>query len=112
MALIPGGGAAQPQINAINLLRVAAMGMEPGAALAAPRWIVDGTGPDGPDLFLFLERRVPAEVRTRLASTGLDVVVGDDLDPDAGHAHLIVLHDDDRMTAAADPRSDGSAEAG
>jgi gamma-glutamyltranspeptidase/glutathione hydrolase len=113
LAIVPGtkGGAAQPQINAINVLRVAALGMAPGEALAAPRWIVDGTGPDGPVPELRVEGRVPRDVRAALASTGLEVVVGDDLDEETGHAHLIVT-DDDAMTAVADPRSDGTAEAG
>lgn len=114
LALVPGtkGGAAQPQINALNVLRVIGMGMAPDEALAAPRWTVDGTGPDGDTPFLAAEGRVPPRVRTALATTGLGLQLLDDLDGEAGHAHLIAAGDDGALTAAADPRSDGSAAAG
>lgn len=114
LALVPGtkGGAAQPQINALNVLRVVGMGMSASDALAAPRWTVDGTGPDGDTPFIAAEGRVPPAVREALVSTGLDMQVLSDQDEEAGHAHLIATGDDGVLTAAADPRSDGSAAAG
>ncbi|MEX0754932.1 MAG: gamma-glutamyltransferase [Actinomycetota bacterium] len=113
LAFISGtkGGAAQPQINALNILRSVALGLDPADALAAPRWIVDDTGPDGDTPFIRAEGRVPPAVREALASTGLEVVVDAEVDEDTGHAHLIAAGDAG-FTVAADPRSDGAAEAG
>lgn len=105
------GGGAQPQINFQTLARIFDLGMEPAAALGAPRWLVGGMELHA-DRFVELEGLVPPEVRGALEARGYRLTVLGDLDEGVGHAHLIVARPDGTMEAATDPRADGEARAG
>lgn len=103
------GGHAQPQINAMSIIRAFDLGMPPGEVLAAPRWIVPWTEPGDPVRSLIAEGATSAETRTSLARSGFRVQVGDDLDSAVGHAHLIVRDRSGQFDVATDPRADGGA---
>jgi oxamate amidohydrolase len=103
------GGPAQPQIHAQVLLRMRA-GMDPARAVAAPRWIVAepaaGAGRDA-----YAEADLEPAAADSLRTAGFAV---HDLPPRSeavGHAQAI-RRSDGTLSAAADPRADGSAAAG
>lgn len=98
------GGEAQPQINAANLIRVFDLGMSPGEALAAPRWLAEGRR-------VSAESGVPAAVTGALSEDGFDVHPLGALDESAGHSNFIQASADGIFHAAADPRADGSPAA-
>jgi gamma-glutamyltranspeptidase/glutathione hydrolase len=109
------GGYAQPQINAITLIRSFDLGLHPSDAVAAPRWLV--SGPEdrmdrevGGQFLAIAERDVSAEARTSLGSVGCTLEDLDRSDGSVGHAHLIRISSQG-LQAGADPRSDGSAMA-
>ncbi len=102
------GGGGQPQINAQNLVRVFDLGMEPAAALEAPRWLAGGMDLHA-ERFVDAEARVPVTVRAALEGAGFGVNLLRDLDEGVGHAHLLRFDADGTMTAATDPRADGAA---
>jgi gamma-glutamyltranspeptidase/glutathione hydrolase len=106
------GGGAQPQINAQNLLRSFDLGLTPGEALDAPRWLVGGMEPDATLRHVEAEARVPISVAERLADAGYEVRHLGPYDEGGGHSHLIRVTPDGTMTVATDPRADGSALAG
>ncbi len=114
------GGAAHPQINAWSLVRAFDLGMDPASAVAAPRWLVNGMDPEGPEPFVLAEADVPDAVLDALRRAGfrLDLVgAGDEA---VGHAHLIRAigafeggtFEGGAFEAGTDPRADGSARAG
>lgn len=103
------GGGAQPQINAMNLIRAFDRSMAPLEALDAPRYLVGGM-----DFFLVersveTESRVPASVRSRLEAAGHRIVELGERDSSTGHAHLILAEPDGSLSVATDPRADGEA---
>ncbi len=100
------GGAQQPQINALNLIRAFDLGMGPDAAVAAPRWTV-WAGDDGP--IAWAEGLVPTETTDRLEADGFRVEHLGDVDEAVGHAHLILTPPDGPFAAGSDPRADGGA---
>jgi gamma-glutamyltranspeptidase/glutathione hydrolase len=100
------GGAQQPQINALNLIRALDLGMAPHDAVAAPRWTVWETD-EGP--LVWAEGLVPAETTDRLETAGFRVDRLDDVDGAVGHAHLIVTTADGSFLVGSDPRADGGA---
>ncbi len=101
------GGSAQPQILAQVLLRLR-LGEDPGAALAAPRWVVGGLGAgEGPDALL-VEEDVPSAAFAALEALGVDLRVLPSLTDWVGHAQLIACAEDG-FVAASDPRSEGAA---
>lgn len=96
------GGDAQPQIHLQLLGRLLDEGLDPEAALAAPRFVVDVA-----DGGVALEERTPAGVAGALSARGHRV--RDLADPAAGgHAHVLVLGPDG-VTGASDPRTEGRA---
>jgi gamma-glutamyltranspeptidase len=99
------GGAAQPQINAQNLIRAFDMGMPAAEAVAAPRWSV--WNEDAP--LAWVEGSVPDATSHRLTEKGFRVEAKDDLDEALGHAHLIVVRPDGSFDLGSDPRADGGA---
>jgi gamma-glutamyltranspeptidase len=106
------GGYGQPQINALNLLRALDLGMDPLAAIAAPRWLVDGTereGDRGP--FVTAEAEVPADTLDRIRATGLAIESVEAHEGALGHSHLI-RRGEGTLDVASDPRADGGAMAG
>jgi gamma-glutamyltranspeptidase/glutathione hydrolase len=96
------GGHYQPQL----LLQVAAnlwwRGLDPGDAIAAPRWVADGWGP-GDTSRLHVEARMPAEVRAEVHARGHALHVAQDTEPGWGPVSLITV-DGSTIRGVADPR--------
>jgi len=114
LALVAGtmGGRAQPQIHAQLLARALRHDLPLEQTLAAPRWVVSSLDEGGPDSVIFAEKSASDLVGPILASTGMEVVTLEDFDEDVGHAQYLRVGPEKRLTAATDPRADGSAAAG
>ena len=106
------GGAAQPQINAMSVLRLFDLGLTPAAAMRAARWLVGGMDREGRRRFAVAERSVPERAVHALRTAGFEVDVAPDLADEVGHAQAIRVASDGTLEAATDPRADGSAAAG
>ena len=104
------GGDGQPQTQSAVFTRCAVFGMNPAAALAAPRWLLGRTWGQTSDT-LKLEARFPSAVVERLRAMGHDVEIVADYDEVVGHAGALIRHPDGTMEGGADPRSDGAAYA-
>lgn len=104
------GGSAQPQINAINLLRCLDLGMAPDQAVAAPRWLAGGMDPEAGDPFIEAEASVPGSTVDSFRRSGFTVHDLPDLTSDLGHSHVIRAGPDG-FEVGSDPRADGSAAA-
>jgi gamma-glutamyltranspeptidase/glutathione hydrolase len=103
------GADGQPQTLAAVLTRLIDYGMEPMAALAAPRFLLGKTFSDATDS-LKLEDSVPAEVVADLRQRGHDLRLIDAHSPLMGHPGAIAIDPvSGHMTGAHDPRSDGLA---
>lgn len=100
------GGDAQAQIHLQLVTNLLDHGLEPQAAIDAPRWVAGGATPTS----VALEGRFPAETFDALRRKGHDVVPVGDWDPAFGHAQMILV-DEDRsaLLGGADPRADGVA---
>jgi gamma-glutamyltranspeptidase/glutathione hydrolase len=111
---VPGtmGGYAQPQINATSIIRSFDLRMAPDEALATPRWLVNGMDQERGDPFVVAESTVPRSTLEDLRSDGFRIDEFPDRTDEVGHPQLILVRDDGEMSAATDPRADGSAEAG
>ena len=106
------GGYGQPQINAMNLIRTRTLGMTPGDAIAAPRWLVGGMDPDAEGRsFILAEADVPEGTLDALREAGFAIETVGEHDEALGHAHLICAGSDG-LEAGSDPRADGGALAG
>ncbi len=105
------GGYAQPQINAMTLIRSFDLGMTPEEAVAAPRWLVHGMDPSSAGHPIIGEADVPVATLSALRDGGFEVDTVGVHDGSVGHAHLIRVTED-RLVAGSDPRSDGGALAG
>jgi gamma-glutamyltranspeptidase len=101
------GGYAQPQIHAQILGRLFG-GADADAAVSNPRWVTGALDAGGRSDLVSMERRAFDRCGPRFESTGRDIVVLDDGDDEVGHAQYVVLRDG-HLTAASDPRADGSA---
>ncbi|MGH2652538.1 MAG: gamma-glutamyltransferase, partial [Actinomycetota bacterium] len=105
------GGGGQPQINFQDLVRAFDLGMDPEAALSAPRWLMGGMDLH-PGRSIELEAGVPTLVREAFERSGFAITLLGDRDEGVGHAQLIRVADDGTLVAATDPRADGGAAAG
>ncbi len=106
------GGFAQPQINAMNLIRALDLRLPPAEALAAPRWLVQGMDPEaGHTPFVLVGAGVPVETIDRLQGSGFRVDTVGEHDEAVGHAHMIRVGPAG-FDAGSDPRADGGALAG
>ncbi|MCP4385432.1 MAG: gamma-glutamyltransferase [Hyphomicrobiales bacterium] len=105
------GGDGQPQFQSAIFTRHAVFGMEPGDAVAAPRWRWGRTwGQETPGVAV--ESRFDSDLVDELAAAGHDMHVLDAaFSDDMGHAGMIVRRDDGRLLGASDPRCDGAAVA-
>ncbi|MBL8393875.1 MAG: gamma-glutamyltransferase family protein [Candidatus Accumulibacter sp.] len=102
------GGDGQPQSQCAVFTRCAVFGMEPQAAISAPRWLLGRTWGRSSDT-LKLESRFAPEVVARLRALGHAVEVLQPFDEAMGHAGCIIRRPDGLLAGGADPRSDGSA---
>ncbi len=100
------GGDAQAQIQMQLVSNVVDFGMEPQAAIEAPRWLA---GSDAGDELL-LEGGFPEGTIQQLAARSHRVTLIDPWNSGAGHAQMILLdRESGVLRGGADPRADGSA---
>ncbi len=104
------GGGGQPQINFQDLIRAFDLGLDPGAAVSAPRWLMGGMDLH-PGRFVELEAGVPVWVREAFQRSDFALRPLGELDDGVGHAQLVRVADDGTFIAATDPRADGEAAA-
>jgi gamma-glutamyltranspeptidase/glutathione hydrolase len=106
------GGDGQPQTQAMIFSRYAFYGMQPQAAVTAPRWLLGRTWGTATTK-LRLENRFPAGTIAALKGMGHDLeVTPADYTDLMGHAGMIVRTPDSGggkalLEGATDPRSDG-----
>jgi gamma-glutamyltranspeptidase/glutathione hydrolase len=105
------GGDGQPQFQAQIFTRHARFDMEPGDAVAAPRWRLE-VDDEGQGV-VAMEDRFDPDLVAALERAGHHVLVlGEGYSDDMGHAGMIVRRADGRTLGASDPRADGAAVAG
>ncbi|WP_090965436.1 gamma-glutamyltransferase family protein [Aureimonas phyllosphaerae] len=102
------GADGQPQTLALLLARLIDCGLDPKAALTAPRFLLGRTFSDARDA-LKLEASVGETTFADLRRRGHEVSALDVLSPLAGQAGVIAVDDAGNVTGAHDPRSDGCA---
>lgn len=100
------GGDGQPQTQCAVFTRIANFGLNPQAAISAPRWLLGRTWGQTSDT-LKVEARFPGAVLMALGRLGHDIEVLQDYDETMGHAGVIVRHANGVLEGGADPRSDG-----
>lgn len=101
------GGAMQPQGHLQVMLNMVLDGLDPQAALNAPRFCIDL---DSADRRIWIEEGMPPEAISGLQNRGhpLEVVCG--LRRSVfGRGQVILVQSDGRRTAGTDPRADGCA---
>ena len=104
------GGDGQPQTQAQIFARVAWLGMEPQAAVSAPRFLLGRTWGSA-STNLKIEAGFAPGVQERLAAMGHEVATLERFSHLTGHAGAIVRRPDGLLEGAADPRSDGAVAA-
>jgi gamma-glutamyltranspeptidase/glutathione hydrolase len=104
------GGSAQPQINAMTVIRAFRLAMSPADTVAAPRWLVGGMSPEGETPGVLAEADVPASAIESLKAAGYRVDTVGERDGSVGHAHMIRAVSGG-FDAGSDPRADGGAMA-
>ena len=104
------GGDGQPQTQSAVFTRCAVFGMNPQAAIAAPRWLLGRTWGQTSDT-LKLESRFPATVIDDLRARGHAVEVLSAFDEAVGHAGAVLRHANGLLQGGSDPRSDGGVAA-
>lgn len=102
------GGDGQPQSQSAVFTRIVHFGMNPAAAIAAPRWLLGRTWGQESDS-LKLEARFPAHTVEALRGLGHAVDLLAAYDETMGHAGAIVRRADGLLEGGSDPRSDGAA---
>lgn len=100
------GGDGQPQTQCAVFTRTVIHGMDPQAALAAPRWLLGRTW-GSPSDTLKLESRFDAGVVRGLAERGHEMEILQPFDETMGHAGCIIRGADGMLVGGADPRGDG-----
>lgn len=101
------GGDGQPQSQSAVFSRIATFGMNPLAAIDAPRWLLGRTWGNTSET-LKLESRFPAATVEALKAMGHDVEILDSYDESMGHAGAILRHPSGLLEGGHDPRSDGA----
>ncbi|WP_025680431.1 gamma-glutamyltransferase [Paenibacillus massiliensis] len=102
------GGEGQPQTQTALLTRIVDYGLDPQAAIDAPRWVWGRTWGEATQE-LRLEGRISADVAHRLQQAGHSVRMMEDYAGAAGHAHAIVIDEHGFRLGGTDPRCDGAA---
>ncbi len=101
------GGDGQPQSQSAVFTRVVHCGMNPQAAIDAPRWLLGRTWGQASDT-LKLESRFDSATASQLRERGHDVEVLKPYDEIMGHAGALIRYADGTLAGGTDPRSDGS----
>ncbi|MFT4101331.1 MAG: gamma-glutamyltransferase family protein [Burkholderiaceae bacterium] len=101
------GGDGQPQSQSAVFSRIVHFGMNPQAAIDAPRWLLGRTWGQTSDT-LKLESRFEPAVVARLRAMGHEVELLEPYDETMGHAGAIVRSADGLFEGGHDPRSDGA----
>ncbi len=101
------GGDGQPQTCAALLLRMLVDGLDPWAAVEAPRWLYGRTWGAATSTLTLEAALAPAA--EALAARGHRVTIGPARTDLMGHAGAILLDEAGMRLAAADPRGDGAA---
>ena len=104
------GGDGQPQSQSAVFSRVVWQGLDPQAAIQAPRWLLGRTWGQSTDS-LKLESRFPEATVDRLLALGHTVDVLGDFDETFGHAGCLLRHPNATLEGGYDPRSDGAVAA-
>ena len=102
------GGEGQPQTQAALFTRYVNQSKELNASIAEGRWLLGRTWGDISHN-LKIEADVASDIVEELKAKGHDIAIVEACNELMGHAGAIVLHPDDNLTAATDPRSDGKA---
>ncbi|WP_256659922.1 gamma-glutamyltransferase family protein [Pseudomonas sp. LS-2] len=101
------GGDGQPQSQSAVFSRIVHFGMNPQAAIDAPRWLLGRTWGKSTEN-LKLESRFSSDCQQALAAMGHEVEMFAAYDETMGHAGAIVRHANGMLEGGSDPRSDGS----
>lgn len=104
------GGDGQPQTQSAVFTRALVYGMNPAAAIAAPRWLLGRTWGQTTET-LKLEGRFAPEVIAELRRRGHEIDVHPDFDEIMGHAGCVLRHPGGLFEGGSDPRSDGAVAA-
>ena len=104
------GGDGQPQTQSAVFTRCAVFGMDPAAAIDAPRWLLGRTWGQSTDT-LKLEARFGAEVVDDLRARGHEIEMLAPYDEAVGHAGAILRDASGVLRGGSDPRSDGGVAA-
>ena len=104
------GGDGQPQTQSAIFTRIANFGLNPQAAVSAPRWLLGRTWGQTSDT-LKVEARFSGAVLMALGKLGHEIEVLQDYDELMGHAGAIIRHPNGVLEGGADPRSDGAVAA-
>jgi len=104
------GGDGQPQTQSAVFTRCAAFGMDPRAAIDAPRWLLGRTWGQTSDT-LKLESRFDPAVIDDLRRRGHDIEMLGPYDEAVGHAGAILRDANGVLQGGSDPRSDGGVAA-
>ena len=102
------GGEGQPQTLVAITTRVVDLGLEPQAAIEAPRWVYGRTW-GAPTRALALEARFGDAVAEDLARRGHGLRRLDSWSDTVGHAQAIRLEPGGLLVGGGDPRADGPA---
>jgi gamma-glutamyltranspeptidase/glutathione hydrolase len=101
------GGEGQPQTQAAIFTRHVGFGMDMQAAVTAPRWVLGRTW--GAQITnLRLEDRFPPSLAKALTAAGHEVGTVGPFDDLMGHAGMISVDPRGVISAATDPRADGT----
>ena len=104
------GGDGQPQTQSALFTRAALFGLDPQAAVNAPRWLLGRRWGETSDT-LKLEARFAPEVVAELRARGHVVEMLGAFDEAVGHAGMIVRDVNGVLQGGSDPRSDGGVAA-
>jgi gamma-glutamyltranspeptidase len=104
------GGDGQPQTQAAVFTRIVDFGMDPQAAINAPRWLLGRTWGQASES-LKLESRFEMGLARTLMEWGHEVEILTPYDEAVGHAGAIVRDKSGVLQGGADPRSDGGVAA-
>ena len=104
------GGEGQPQTHIALLTRMVDFGMDPQAAISAPRFLLGRTWGEATQAMM-IESRVGEDVLRELSRRGHPVARAGAWEEAMGHAQAIRILDDGSFEGAADPRGDGAAVA-